>query len=251
MKQYRAIWISDIHLGTKSCKAEYLLDFLKHNNSKKLYLVGDIIDGRELKKNWYWPQSHNNVIQKILKKAKKGTKVFYIPGNHDEAARQFNNLKFADINIVKDIVHKTKKGHKLWVTHGDIFDSFRSISKGLEFIGDGFYSLILWISEKVNLIRSKYGLNYWSFSQHIKSKINNVNQYIDNFEKFMIREAKIKGCSGVVCGHIHKPEIRYFGNMTYYNDGDWVENLTALVETNSGELMLINWSQQFKRNISK
>lgn len=246
MQDYRAIWLSDIHLGTKACQAKLLLDFLKNNNSQKLFLVGDIIDGWALKKKWYWPQYHNDVIQKILRKSRKGTKVYYIPGNHDAMARQFFNMNFSDIKIVKDAYHTTKLGRKLWIVHGDIFDSFRSISKLLHLIGDGFYSFILWINEKINIIRSKYGLNYWSLSQHIKSKISNVNEYIENYQHFMVREAKIKGCDGVVCGHIHRADIKEIDGVLYLNDGDWVESLTALVETKKGELKIIHWPKDKK-----
>ena len=190
MTVYRAIWISDVHLGSTACQAEFLLDFLKNNESEKLYLVGDIIDGWELKKTWYWPQAHNDVIQKILRKSRKGTKVIYIPGNHDEGAKQFINNKFADIRILKEAYHTTKNGQKLWIIHGDLFDSIRTVSKWLEFVGDEFYKIILWINEKLNNIRRYYGMNYWSFSKHIKSKISKANQYIQDFEKFMVRETK-------------------------------------------------------------
>ena len=250
MTVYRAIWISDVHLGSTACQAEFLLDFLKNNESEKLYLVGDIIDGWELKKTWYWPQAHNDVIQKILRKSRKGTKVIYIPGNHDEGAKQFINNKFADIRILKEAYHTTKNGQKLWIIHGDLFDSIRTVSKWLEFVGDEFYKIILWINEKLNNIRRYYGMNYWSFSKHIKSKISKANQYIQDFEKFMVRETKLKKCQGVVCGHIHKPEIKSYEEITYYNDGDWVENLTALVETKNGEMKLIQWADQehFKKS---
>lgn len=241
MNYYRTIWISDIHLGTKACQSKYLLNFLKHNDSEKLYLVGDIIDGWALKKKWYWPQSHNDVIQKILRKSRKGTKVIYIPGNHDEAVRQFYNLRFSEIKILKEAIHKTKTGKKLWVTHGDQFDAFRRVTKILELIGDGLYTFITWINEKLNKIREKYKKNYWSFSSHIKSKISNVNEYISSYEKFMLRESKLKGCDGVVCGHIHRPSIKKMKDGIYLNDGDWVEHLSALVETKEGELEIIYW----------
>ena len=193
MKRYRAIWISDVHLGTTECKADYLLDFLKNNTAETIYLVGDIIDGWALKKRWYWPQKHNDVIQKLLRKARKGSKVIYIPGNHDELGRQFINMTFGDIEIKNDLIHTTLDGKRLWVTHGDLFDNIISYAKWLSFIGDGLYYVILRINHYSNVIRHKYGFHYWSFSSYIKNSIKNVVGYIENFEQLMAKEAKRKG----------------------------------------------------------
>ena len=241
MEHYRAIWISDVHLGTPGCQAKFLLDFLKHNESDTLYLVGDIIDGWRLRKSVYWPQSHNDVVQKILRKARKGTEVVYVPGNHDESIRQFLGLSFGDIKVVPEAIHTTVDGRKLWITHGDLFDGVMQYAKWLAYVGDTLYSLILYFNRYLNMLRVRLGLQYWSLSQFLKHQVKNAVSYIADFEIIMAREARLRGCQGVVCGHIHKAEIRMIDNLLYCNDGDWVESLTALVETQSGELKIIHW----------
>ena len=241
MDHYRAIWISDVHLGTPGCQAKFLLDFLKHNESDTLYLVGDIIDGWRLRKSVYWPQSHNDVVQKILRKARKGTEVVYVPGNHDESIRQFLGLSFGDIKVVPEAIHTTADGRKLWITHGDLFDGVMQYAKWLAYVGDTLYSLILYFNRYLNMLRVRLGLQYWSLSQFLKHQVKNAVSYIADFEIIMAREARLRGCQGVVCGHIHKAEIRMIDNLLYCNDGDWVESLTALVETQSGELKIIHW----------
>ena len=241
MEHYRAIWISDVHLGTPGCQAKFLLDFLKHNESDTLYLVGDIIDGWRLKKSIYWPQSHNDVVQKILRKARKGTEVVYVPGNHDESIRQFLGLSFGEIKVVPEAIHTTADGRKLWITHGDLFDGVMQYAKWLAYVGDNLYSLILYFNRYLNLLRIRMGLQYWSLSQYLKHQVKNAVSYIADFEMIMAREARLRGCQGVVCGHIHKAEIRMIDNLLYCNDGDWVESLTALVETHEGELKIVHW----------
>ena len=241
MEHYRAIWISDVHLGTPGCQAKFLLDFLKHNESDTLYLVGDIIDGWRLKKSIYWPQSHNDVVQKILRKARKGTEVVYVPGNHDESIRQFLGLSFGEIKVVPEAIHTTADGRKLWITHGDLFDGVMQYAKWLAYVGDNLYSLILYFNRYLNLLRVRMGMQYWSLSQYLKHQVKNAVRYIADFEMIMAREARLRGCQGVVCGHIHKAEIRMIDNLLYCNDGDWVESLTALVETHEGELKIVHW----------
>ncbi len=241
MMQYRTIWISDIHLGTSGCQANYLLDFLKHNDAQTFYLVGDIIDGWRLKKSWYWPQAHNDVIQKLLRKVRKGAEVFYIPGNHDEVARQFIGLSFGEIQIQNEMIHVTADGKRLWITHGDLFDSVMQYAKWLAYLGDSAYTFILVINHLLNNIRIKLGFQYWSLSQYLKHKVKNAVSFIADFEAIMAREARKRKCDGVVCGHIHKAEIREIDGLLYCNDGDWVESLTALVETIDGELKIIHW----------
>jgi UDP-2,3-diacylglucosamine pyrophosphatase LpxH len=242
MTHYRAIWISDVHLGTSGCQANYLLDFLKHNEADTYYLVGDIIDGWRLKKSFYWPQTHNDVVQKLLRKARKGASVYFIPGNHDESARQYIGTSFGDIQVVEEIIHTTKDGKKLWVTHGDLFDGVMQYAKWLAYVGDTLYSLILYMNRYFNLIRIKMGLQYWSLSQYLKHQVKNAVSYIADFEHIMAREARMRNCDGVVCGHIHKAEIREIDGLIYCNDGDWVESLSALVETTEGELKLVFWN---------
>jgi UDP-2,3-diacylglucosamine pyrophosphatase LpxH len=240
--RYRTIWLSDIHLGSGGCQANYLLDFLRHNDSEYLYLVGDIIDGWQLRKGWFWPQAHNDVIQKILRKARKGTQVVYIPGNHDEAARQFCDLAFGDIHVRQEAFHTTLGGKRLWIVHGDLFDGVIQHAKWLAYLGDTLYTLILLLNRWFNRVRSRFGFNYWSLSQYLKHQVKNAVNFISKFESVMTDEARRRGCDGVVCGHIHKAEIRDIDGVLYCNDGDWVESLSALVETYEGELKIVYWT---------
>jgi len=240
---FRTVWISDIHLGTKDCKAKELLEFIKHCRAKKIYLVGDIIDGWALKKRWFWPQEHNDVIQKLLRQARKGTEVIFIPGNHDEFARQFCGLNFGGIQVRHDDVHVTADGKKLWVTHGDLYDNIMQYARWLAFIGDRAYTFALWLNRAFNRIRLKLNYPYWSLSQYLKHKVKAAVSCITAFEDLLIREAKIKQCDGVVCGHIHKAELRIIDHITYANDGDWVESMTALIENHDGSLQIIDWNE--------
>jgi UDP-2,3-diacylglucosamine pyrophosphatase LpxH len=239
--RFRAIFISDIHLGTPGCQAEHLLDFLRHTESDELYLVGDIIDGWQLQRRWYWQQSHNDVIQKVLRKARKGTKVTYVAGNHDEGIRQFIGLAFGGIEIVNEAAYHTKDGRMFLVTHGDLFDAVVQGAKWLAHLGDGAYNLTLKLNQWFNHARAKLGLPYWSLARFLKDRVKNAVSYITNFEEALAHEAKRRGYAGVVCGHIHKAEVREIDGILYCNDGDWVESLTALVETEEGELKVIDW----------
>ncbi|CAJ0858001.1 UDP-2,3-diacylglucosamine hydrolase [Ralstonia mannitolilytica] len=240
--RYRTIWLSDIHLGTPGCQATYLLDFLKHNESDTLYLVGDIVDGWQLRKGWYWPQAHNDVVQKVLRRARKGTRVVFIPGNHDEMARQFHGLNFGDIEVAEDAVHVTATGKRLWVVHGDLFDGVMQHARWLAYVGDSLYTFILAMNRHFNRIRVRLGFPYWSLSQYLKHQVKNAVNFINSFERVMTDEARRRGCDGVVCGHIHKAEIREIDGQLYCNDGDWVESLSALVETMEGELQIVYWT---------
>lgn len=238
---YRTIWISDIHLGTPGCQAYYLLDFLRTHKADTLYLVGDILDGWQLRKGWYWPQAHNDVVQKLLRSARKGTRVVYIPGNHDELLRQFIGLQLGEIAVVQDAIHTTADGRRLWVVHGDLFDGVMRHARWLAHLGDWAYTLLLKLNRWLNAVRLRLGLPYWSMSQYLKHKVKNAVNFISDFEHVMTEEARRRGCDGVVCGHIHKPEVREINGILYCNDGDWVESLTALVETHAGELQLVHW----------
>ncbi|SAK71374.1 metallophosphoesterase [Caballeronia temeraria] len=240
--RYRTIWLSDIHLGSGGCQAPYLLDFLRHHESEYLYLVGDIIDGWQLRKGWFWPQAHNDVVQKILRKARKGTQVVYIPGNHDESARQFCDLAFGDIHVRGEAFHTTLAGKRLWIVHGDLFDGVIQHAKWLAYLGDTAYTMILLLNRWFNRVRTRLGLNYWSLSQYLKHQVKNAVNFISQFERVMTDEARRRGCDGVVCGHIHKAEIRDIDGILYCNDGDWVESLSALVETYDGELKVVYWT---------
>ena len=238
---YRTIWISDVHLGTPGCQAERLLDFLKHHESDRLYLVGDIIDGWQLKRRWYWTQAHNDVVQKILRKARKGTRVTYIAGNHDEGARQFIGLAFGGIDIRDEAVHTMADGRKFLVVHGDLYDAVVLYAKWLAIVGDHLYAFILKLNRWFNHIRAKLGFDYWSLSQYLKHKTKNAVNFMTQFETAVAMEARKRGFQGVVCGHIHRPQIRQINGITYCNDGDWVESLSALVETFEGELRIVEW----------
>jgi len=240
---FRTIWISDVHLGTPGCQAQRLLEFLRATESETLYLVGDIIDGWQLKRRWYWEQSHNNVVQTVLKKAKKGTNVIFVPGNHDEVIRQFIDLDFGGIKIRDELVHTTANGKRMLVIHGDRFDGVIACAKWLAYVGDNLYTMILKFNQWFNSWRARAGLPYWSLSQYLKGKVKNAVNYITSFEDALAAEASKKGLDGVICGHIHKPEIRDINGITYCNDGDWVESLSALVEDETGELRLVTWGE--------
>ena len=250
-RHYRTLWISDIHLGTAGCQADYLLDFLKHNESDTLYLVGDIIDGWQLRKGWYWPQSHNDVVQKLLRKARKGTRVIYVPGNHDSMVRQFMGLAFGDIEVADDVVHVTATGKRLLVTHGDLFDGVMQHARWLAYLGDSAYTLTLVLNRWFNWMRKQFGYPYWSLSQYLKHKVKNAVSFISAFEKVMTEEARHRECDGVICGHIHKAEIRTIDGLLYCNDGDWVESLSALAETADGELEILYWTQRLETPASQ
>jgi UDP-2,3-diacylglucosamine pyrophosphatase LpxH len=250
VRHYRAIWISDIHLGTSGCKADFLLDFLRVNESDQLYLVGDIVDGGQLKRGWYWKQSHNDVVQKILRKARKGTKVTYIVGNHDEALREFLGMRFGEILIENEAVHELRDGRRLWITHGDLFDGVIQYAKWLAYLGDTAYTMALKVNDHFNYLRHKMGMSYWSLSQYLKHRVKNAVSFITAFEEALTTEARRRGYDGVVCGHIHRPEIREIDGTLYCNDGDWVESLSALVETHEGELKLVYWPhRRFEKDL--
>ena len=241
--RFRTIWISDVHLGTSGCQAKRLLEFLKATESDKLYLVGDIVDGWQLKRRWYWHQTHNDVVQLVMKKAKKGTKVIFVPGNHDEVVRQFIGLNFGGIKIRDELVHTTANGKRMLVLHGDRFDGVIACAKWLAYVCDTLYTMILKFNQIFNIWRARVGLPYWSLSQYLKLKVKNAVSYITSFEDALAEEARKQNLDGVICGHIHKAEIRDINGILYCNDGDWVESLTALVEDEVGELHLVDWHE--------
>ncbi len=239
----RTVWISDLHLGTPGCRADALLDFLRAVECETLYLVGDIIDGWQLRRSWYWPQAHNDVIQKLLRKARKGTRVIFVPGNHDEFARKYLGHNFGGIDVVEDHVHLTADGRHLWVIHGDLFDGVIQCAKWLAYVGDSLYEFTLKLNRHFNSLRARLGLPYWSLSRYLKLKVKRAVSYLDDFEVAVAREARSRGMHGVVCGHIHHAEIRSINGVLYCNDGDWVESLTALVEHADGRLEIVDWTQ--------
>ncbi|MBT2186879.1 UDP-2,3-diacylglucosamine diphosphatase [Sphingobium nicotianae] len=239
---YRTIWISDIHLGTKGCNAEMLIDFLDSVDSDILYLVGDIVDGWQLKKRLYWPTAHNDVVWRIMKRARRGTRVIYIPGNHDEMFRQFTGMSFGGVEIRRKKIHTTVDGRKLLVLHGDEFDAIMLAHRWLAFVGDAAYTALMAVNRRFNQVRRLFGLPYWSLSKMAKHKVKNAVAFISQFEEIVAHEAERRHVDGVVCGHIHTAEIRQFGSVTYYNDGDWVEGCTALVEHHDGTMEVLHWA---------
>ena len=247
--KYRAVFISDIHLGTQGCQAEALLAFLKVHQSDYLYLVGDIIDGWQLRRKWYWPQSHNDVVQKLLRSARKGTQVIFVPGNHDEFARGFIGHHFGGVQVVQEAVHTTANGLKLWIIHGDYFDGVIQCARWLAYVGDNLYEFTLRLNRHLNRFRSKMGLPYWSLSAYLKQKIKKALNYVTDFEVAVAREAHLRGYGGVVCGHIHRAEMRHIDGILYCNDGDWVESQTAMVEHMDGRLELVYWSTKSSETI--
>ena len=240
-RRYRTVFVSDIHLGTPGCQAGPLLEFLKKHPSEHLYLVGDIIDGWQLRKRWYWPQSHNDVVQKLLRRARKGCRVVFVPGNHDEFARQFAGHHFGGIEVVDEAVHVTASGQQLWVVHGDYFDGVIQCARWLAHLGDTLYEFTLRLNRHLNSLRARLGLPYWSLSAYLKHKVKKALNYVTDFERAVAHEARRRGHQGVVCGHIHRAEMRWIAGVLYCNDGDWVESRTALVEHFDGRLELVQW----------
>jgi len=244
--RYRSIWISDVHLGFRGCRADFLLDFLRNTECEYLYLVGDIIDVWEMKNRLFWPQEHNNVVRTILGKAKHDTKVIYIPGNHDEVLRDFVGMDFGNVSIQKDAIHVTATGKRLLVLHGDEFDSVVRVSRWLAMLGNRVYDWLLYLNRWVNVFRRRLGFPYWSLAAYLKHKVKNAVQFISDFEQAVARETERRGVDGVVCGHIHHAEITTHNNILYCNDGDCVESCTALVERHDGRLELINWTERME-----
>lgn len=243
-RRFRTIWISDIHLGTRGCNADMLIDFLDSTDSETMYLVGDIIDGWRLKRRFYWPAAHNDIVWRILKRAKRGTRIVYIPGNHDEMFRQFTGLNFGGVEIRRTAIHKTADGRRLLVLHGDEFDTIMLAHRWLAHVGDFAYEMLMRLNYVVNRVRARLDLPYWSLSKHAKHKVKNAVEFISKFEEIVAHEAGVRGVDGVVCGHIHTAEVRDIGGVEYYNDGDWVEGCTALVEHFDGRMEVLHWADE-------
>ncbi len=237
----RSVFISDIHLGFKGCSAELLLDFLHSVDMDHLFLVGDIIDVWSMQKTMFWPQSHNNVLRTILGKAKRGTKVIFVPGNHDEVFREFDGAVFGNLEIHRDYVHAAADGRRILVLHGDEFDSVVKCSPWLAKLGGNLYDLLLAANPYINWVRRKFDLPHWSLSAYLKHTAKSAVQYIGSFEEAVAQAARKRGADTVVCGHIHHAEIREINGVKYCNDGDWVESCTSLIEDMTGHLRLINW----------
>jgi UDP-2,3-diacylglucosamine pyrophosphatase LpxH len=242
-KRHRTLFLSDIHLGTPGCKAELLLDFLRHNEAETIYLVGDIIDGWRLKRSWYWSASHNAVVQELLRKARKGANVIYVPGNHDEALRDYTGLNFGGVDVLADAIHETADNRRFLIIHGDQFDGVVKYAKWLAHLGDRAYELALWLNNWLHEIRRAFGMPYWSLSSWLKHRVKNAVEFISSYEVALAREARERGVDGVVCGHIHHAEMRDIDGVLYCNDGDWVESCTALAEDETGQFSIITWQR--------
>ncbi len=238
---YRTLFLSDIHLGTRGCQAELLLDFLRHNDAETIYLIGDIVDGWRLKSGWYWPQAHNDVLQKLLRKVRKGARMIYVPGNHDEFARDYIGMVFGGVEVADHAYHMTADKKRLLIVHGDQFDIVVQHARWLAWLGDWAYTLALWLNLWFNKIRRRLGFPYWSFSAWAKLKVKNAVNFIGAFETALAEAARRHHANGVVCGHIHHAVIRDIDGITYINTGDFVESCTAVAEHEDGRLEVLCW----------
>lgn len=242
--RYRALFLSDLHLGTKGCQSGALLDFLRQVDADTIYLVGDIVDGWRLKSTWYWPQQHNDVVQKLLRKVRTGVRLVYIPGNHDEFLRDYLSIQLGKIEVVDSAIHQTADGRLFLVVHGDTFDVVVRHARWLALLGDWAYETALIVSAHLNRVRRRLGLTYWSLSQWAKLKVKSAVNFIGDYEQALVTEARRQGVDGIICGHIHHATIQEIAGLAYVNCGDWVESCTAVVETYDGELRLIHWQME-------
>nr|WP_183200700.1 UDP-2,3-diacylglucosamine diphosphatase [Aureimonas pseudogalii] len=242
-RHFRTLFLSDIHLGSKAAQAELLIEFLKTHDAEKIYLVGDIVDGWRLRRSWYWPQSHNDVVQKLLRKGRKGTEIVYVPGNHDEFLRDFTGRHFGGIEVKLNDIHETANGRRFLVMHGDEFDVVVRNARLIAYLGDWAYDAAIALNPVFNAIRRRFGFGYWSFSSWAKLKVKNAVSFIGAFEAALAAEAARHGCDGVICGHIHHAAISEREGLQYVNTGDWVESCTAIAERHDGSLELIRWTQ--------
>jgi UDP-2,3-diacylglucosamine pyrophosphatase LpxH len=240
-RKFRTLFISDVHLGSKAAKAEFLVDFLRFHDAETIYLVGDIVDGWRLRRAWHWPQSHNDVVQKLLRKARKGTKIIYIAGNHDEFLRMFQGVHFGGILVADRIVHEAADGKRYLVIHGDQFDAVVHNARWLAYVGDHAYDMAIFINRAVSFVRRMFGWPYWSFSSWAKQNVKKAVNFIGEFQNAVVDEAKRFDVDGVVCGHIHHAVIEDMGSVRYVNSGDWVESCTAVVEDFDGRMEIIHW----------
>jgi len=244
--EYQSIFISDIHLGTRGCQAEMLLDFLSHTKAETIYLVGDIFDGWQLERAWYWPQSHDAVVQALLERASNGTRIIYLAGNHDEVLRKYCGTHLAGVEVTTETIHETADGKRFLVVHGDAFDGVVLYARWLAVLGHFAYGAALRLNTLFNHARKFLGMDYWSLSAWLKFKVKNAVQFISNFETALVQEAKRVGADGVICGHIHHAEHKIVDGTIYINDGDWVESCTALVEHHDGSMEILHWADIVK-----
>jgi UDP-2,3-diacylglucosamine pyrophosphatase LpxH len=241
--RHRTLFISDVHLGTRGCRAELLVDFLRYHSADTIYLVGDIVDAWRLRRSWHWPQSHNDLVQKLLRLARKGCRIVYLPGNHDEMLRDYPGLVLGGVTIQDRVLHVTADGRRLLVLHGDAFDGVILTSKWLAHLGAWAYEVTSRVNNGFNRIRRWLGYPYWSLAGYLKHQVKNAVSFIDQYERTLLEEARRQGCDGVVCGHIHHAEIRVQDGLLYCNTGDWVDNCTAVAEQADGSLEILRWTQ--------
>ncbi|MEA2907373.1 MAG: hypothetical protein QOI12_4760 [Alphaproteobacteria bacterium] len=241
-RRYRSLFISDVHLGARGCQAERLLDFLRVHDADLMFLVGDMIDGWQLRTGWYWPQAHNDVVQKLLRKARKGARIVYVPGNHDEFLRDYCGTHFGGIEVVENAIHDGADGRRYLVIHGDHFDLVVTQARWLALLGSKAYDGMIVVNRLYNAIRRRLGFPYWSLSQWAKLKVKNAVNYIGDFEKTLVAEAHRHKVDGVICGHIHHAAIHDYFGVRYLNCGDWVESCTAIAEHFDGRFEIIAWA---------
>jgi UDP-2,3-diacylglucosamine pyrophosphatase LpxH len=241
-KRVRALFLSDVHLGTRGCQAEKLLELLRCYETDLIYLVGDIVDGWQLKSAWYWPQAHNDVVQKLLRKARKGARLIYIPGNHDEFLRDYYGTHFGGIEVREDAVHIGADARRYLVIHGDLFDVVIRHARWLALLGNHAYDAAIWLNTHFNAARRAFGLTYWSVSHWAKLKVKNAVNFIGEYEHMLVAEGRRRGVDGVICGHIHHAVMRTISGLRYVNCGDWVESCTAVVEHFDGAFEIVRWS---------
>jgi UDP-2,3-diacylglucosamine pyrophosphatase LpxH len=242
-RRFRALFISDVHLGTRGCQAGKLLDFLRVHSAESIYLVGDIVDGWQLKSTWYWPQLQNDIVQKILRHARKGARVVYVPGNHDEFLRQYYGTHLGGIEVVENTIHEGADGRRYLVIHGDIFDLVVKHARWLALLGDHAYDAAIAVNRIFNAGRRLFGFPYWSLSQWLKLKVKNAVNYIGEYERALAAEAHCYNVDGVIYGHIHHAAIHDHFGIRYINCGDWVESCTAVAEHMDGRFEIITWTQ--------
>ncbi len=243
VRTVRSVFLSDTHLGWRGCQAERLLEFLRSHAFEQLFLVGDIVDGLKLGRGWHWPESHSAVVREVLRLARHGVEVVYLPGNHDAALRTMPGLTIGGIRVVDREIHELADGRRMLVQHGDQFDRVVVFSRSLTRLGDWAYDRLIALNRPVNRVRALFGRPYWSLSCYLKLKVKQAMTYVSSFEEWLVREARAHDVHGVICGHIHKPEMREIEGFVYCNTGDWVESCTALLEHADGRLELVRWAE--------
>src|SRR5690606_26229038 len=240
-RNFRTIFISDVHLGSKAAQTDLLLDFLRHHEAETIILVGDIVDGWRLKRSWHWPQGCNDVVQKLLRKARKGTRIIYIPGNHDEFLRGFPGTHFGGIEVAERMIHEAADGRKYLILHGDEFDVVVRNARLLAYLGDWAYDAAIALNVVLAAVRRRLGMPYWSFSAWAKLQVKQAVNFIGEFQRVVAEEARRNHVDGVICGHIHHAVIEDIDGIRYVNTGDWVESCTAVAERHDGTLEMITW----------